>query len=167
MVSAGVPGVASSAGPGRFTALQIALIVALSLPWLNPFALRPAPAVVQSLLSVLGLACLLLLPLRRAGLATLAGVVAWAWLLSALLSSALGLLQYFGLSGAWSPWVNSTLAGEAFANLRQRNHFASLVNIGLMSLLWLASNHQPNTDSPEQVGRPALPLRWLGLKSKS
>ena len=90
MVSAGVPGVDSSAGSGRFTALQIALIVALVLPWLNPFALRPAPAVVQSLLSVLGLACLLLLPLRRAGLATLAGVVAWAWLLSALLSSALG-----------------------------------------------------------------------------
>lgn len=163
MVSASVPAVESSAGPGRFTALQIALIVALSLPWLNPFALRPAPAVVQSLLSVLGLACLLLLPLRRGGLATLAGVVAWAWLLSALLSSGLGLLQYFGLSGAWSPWVNSTLAGEAFANLRQRNHFASLVNIGLMSLLWLASNRQPNTDSPKQVGRPALPLRWLGL----
>lgn len=163
MVSPSAGVIEPPAGLERFTALQIALIVALALPWLNPFALRPAPAVVQSLLSVLGLACLLLLPLRRAGLVTLTGVIAWAWLLAALLSSGLGLLQYFGLSGAWSPWVNSTLAGEAFANLRQRNHFATLVNIGLMSLLWLASHRPPNTDSPEQVARPALRLRSPGL----
>jgi O-antigen ligase len=53
-----------------------------------------------------------------------------------LLSAEIGLLQYFGAAAAFEPWFNVTAAGEAFGNLRQRNQFATLTNIGLASLLW-------------------------------
>ncbi len=77
----------------------------------------------------------------------LADVAASAWLAAALLSSLIGLLQYFGATALFGPWVNSTSVGEAFANLRQRNQFATLTNIGLAALLWwvahLTRRHWP------------------------
>jgi O-antigen ligase len=66
--------------------------------------------------------------------------VAIAWLLAAAISTAIGLLQYLGASEGLGPWVNPAAAGEAFANLRQRNQFASLTMFGLASLLWLYPN---------------------------
>ncbi|RCW65635.1 PglL family O-oligosaccharyltransferase [Pseudorhodoferax soli] len=47
----------------------------------------------------------------------------------------MALLQYFGYAALLAPWVNSAPAGEAFANLRQRNQFASLTNIALATVL--------------------------------
>jgi O-antigen ligase len=70
------------------------------------------------------------------GTATAAKVIAGAWLAAALVSSVFALVQYFGLSNHLAPWVNPTPAGEAFANLRQRNQFATLSSIGLIALLW-------------------------------
>ncbi|MEJ8838816.1 PglL family O-oligosaccharyltransferase [Ramlibacter sp. AN1133] len=57
-------------------------------------------------------------------------------LLAACLSAVLGLVQYFGLSDALSPWVSRTAAGEAYANLRQPNQYATLSWIGAAVLLW-------------------------------
>ncbi len=113
-------------------------VLLLLLPWLNPFAPGPTSQLVQSLLSLVCLALLLLLPLWQGGGSSLVRVAAPAWLLAALLSSLIALLQYLGASQALSPWVNSTGLGEAFANLRQRNQFASLTTIGLAALLWWA-----------------------------
>ena len=59
-----------------------------------------------------------------------------AWLLAALVSSVFALVQYFGLAAHLAPWVNSTEPGEAFANLRQRNQFATLTSIGLAAVSW-------------------------------
>lgn len=47
----------------------------------------------------------------------------------------MALLQYFGHASAFAPWLNWAPAGEAFANLRQRNQFASLTSIALAALL--------------------------------
>ncbi len=58
--------------------------------------------------------------------------------MAATLSAVVGLLQYFGLAQSLSPWVNLPGAGEVYANLRQRNQFATLMGIGLASLLWCA-----------------------------
>ena len=113
-------------------------VLLLLLPWLNPFAPGPTSQLVQSLLSLVCLALLLLLPLWQGGGSSLVRVAAPAWLLAALLSSLIALLQYLGASQALSPWANSTGLGEAFANLRQRNQFASLTTIGLAALLWWA-----------------------------
>lgn len=51
-------------------------------------------------------------------------------LAAAAASALFGLLQYFGLSAAFAPWVNAAAAGEAYANLRQPNQYATLCWIG-------------------------------------
>lgn len=91
----------------------------------------------------LAAACLLVLmaAATAAGGSHQAGFVdaiAIAWLLAAALSTALALCQYFGVDDVLAPWVSPSAAGEAFANLRQRNQFASLTVIGMASLFWLA-----------------------------
>jgi O-antigen ligase len=61
-------------------------------------------------------------------------------LVAAVVSAVLGILQYLGLARELSPWVDQPLKGDAFANLRQRNQFASLTSLGLVALLgWVAA----------------------------
>jgi hypothetical protein len=36
----------------------------------------------------------------------------------------------------WGPWTSHAAVGEAYANLRQRNQFATLLNVGLAAGLW-------------------------------
>lgn len=120
---------------GHSTLIRVIGVFLLLLPWLNPFAPGPTSQVVQSLLSLSCLALLLLLPLWKGGGAALFGVAAPAWLLAALLSCVIAVLQYLGASQVWVPWVNVTAVGEAFANLRQRNQFATLTNMGLAALM--------------------------------
>ncbi|GAB3664780.1 PglL family O-oligosaccharyltransferase [Ramlibacter alkalitolerans] len=57
-------------------------------------------------------------------------------LTAACVSAVLGLLQYFGLSELFHPWVSRASAGEAYANLRQPNQYATLSWIGAAVLLW-------------------------------
>jgi O-antigen ligase len=96
---------------------------------------------VQRLLSI---ACMgLLLPLwigAHLPTTTLARSLAWAWFLCALVSAAMGVLQYIGVDA--SPWVSASVPGFAFANLRQRNQFASLTSLGLVALLYIAQTHR-------------------------
>ncbi len=70
-----------------------------------------------------------------------AHVIAWGWLLAGLINSAIGLMQYFGLT--------AEPLGTAFGLLRQRNQLATLCNIALLSLLYLWHRHSrtPNTAS--------------------
>jgi O-antigen ligase len=77
------------------------------------------------------------------------GWIAWAWLAAALASAAMALLQYFDVARALQPWIYAGKAGDALANLRQRNQLASLTTIGLAAALWLAGR------------RPAAWARWL------
>ncbi len=72
---------------------------------------------------------------RAAADETLLRCLVLALLGAAVVSSVLGILQYLGLAHDMSPWVNQPLKGDAFANLRQRNQFASLTSLGLVALL--------------------------------
>ncbi len=120
---------------------HVLVLLGLVLPWLNPFATGPSPPVVQSLVSLACAGVVMLAFVWRLDAASLTKVSAEAWLGAALLSCGIGMLQYFGLSSHLFPWVNGAAAGEAYANLRQRNQFASLTNIGLAALLfWEARN---------------------------
>lgn len=66
-------------------------------------------------------------------------IVALAWVAAAMASCVIALCQYFGVTSFFEPWMSSAALGEAFANLRQRNQFASLTSIGLAALIWLAA----------------------------
>jgi O-antigen ligase len=70
----------------------------------------------------------------------------------------MGLLQYFGATAAFGVWVNHTEVGLAFANLRQRNQFATLMQIGLLALLWWAQSMNAKQAGPE--GDTAAVPRW-------
>lgn len=108
--------------------------IALLIPWINPFSGGPTPAVVPWLISVF---CALVASLVSAKL-TPRGV-ATMWAVAAVISAVIGLLQFFDQTRWLGQWVNHAQVGEAYANLRQRNQFATLTSIGLLACLWLLS----------------------------
>lgn len=130
----------------KAVANSVLALSCVALPWLNPFAIGPSPAVVPWLVALAATAGLVLLMVTGSLTGESATGIkqpdhwsptaAGAWLLAGVMSSCIGLLQYFGLADALGPWVSPTHVGEAFANLRQRNQFASLTNIALASLIW-------------------------------
>jgi len=136
---------------------SVAAFFFMALPWLNPFSFGPSPSVVQWLFTLWSLGFFLLLAPR----VCLADVAASAWLAAALLSSLIGLLQYFGATALFGPWVDNAGVGEAFANLRQRNQFATLTSIGLAALLWCVAERHPLPAAPAVAER--LPRRGWSL----
>lgn len=134
------------------TPLQFIAALLVALPWLNPVVWGPSPAMVQSLVTLACSAGLLMLwsvgwaqagrGLRTPDAASpdaWVAAIAAGWLAAGLLSGLMGLVQYAGLAELFQPWISRTAAGEAFANLRQRNQFATLLNMGLAALLWFAA----------------------------
>jgi O-antigen ligase len=139
----------SARRPAIFT-LTAALL--LMLPWLNPFAPGPSAAVAPWLFSMAMVAALLLLfAWRRQLWPEFPGPLGTetidafnlSLLVAGLLSSVLALLQYFDVEAMFAPWVNAAGPGQAFANLRQRNQFASLTNLALAVLLLWALHAKP------------------------
>ena len=162
-------GPSSSVDPWLLSAVCVALAFAIVPPG------RLAPGLVLGLAALaawtvartgmspesLALAAACLLVLMAA--ATAAGgmrdaafldAIALAWLAAAMVSTAIGMCQYFGASEHLAPWVTASATGEAFANLRQRNQFATLTTIGMASLFWL---------SPGKLGRGTAlaAMAWL------
>lgn len=121
---------------------RIGLSTVLILPWLTPFTYGPTPSVIPWLVAA---ACAIFVWRFRSEL-TARAVVA-GWILAALVSACMGLLQYFDLAAAFSPWINNAGIGEAYANLRQRNQFATLTSIGLLALLWQIAQRQSKFQS--------------------
>ena len=94
------------------------------------------------------------------------GLLHWvlmACLIAAMVSSALAVLQYLDLARELVPWVNQPRTGDAFANLRQRNQFASLTSIGLVALFGLAANMQSISKRYASMMWCALALLAAGL----
>jgi O-antigen ligase len=146
--------------PKRLSQANVLLAVVLALPWLVPFAPGPSPATVPWLLTLgIGAGLLLLVGLRVNSLCesaySYAALFAWGWLLAGLGSSVIGVMQYFGVAEPYSPWLSHAAFGEAYGNLRQRNHFATLTNVALASLIWL------------EYSRPAGGHRWLPILAAS
>jgi O-antigen ligase len=120
------------------------LVLVLALPWLWPVAIGPWPATLPWVVSLICVALTLLFVVWLRP--DVPKAITISWLLAAATSGVIGLLQYFGWSAALAPFVSTTSLGEAFANLRQRNQFATLTNIGLVTLFaWLAlpAAHRP------------------------
>lgn len=120
----------------------------LVLPWLFPYAAGPSPWLPQWLCAA---ACAALLWLGRATWSADMVLRGWRW--AAAISALMGLVQYLGGSSSMAPWISVTSAGEAYANLRQRNQYATLTSIGLAATLWLAACQRDRDANP----------RWLDL----
>jgi len=142
-----------------------AVALLITLPWLNPFSPGPTAAVTPLLFAWVCAAGLLLLRASTRHEATRQDwvrMMAGAWMTAAGLSATIGLLQYFGATGWLDWWVNHTELGSAYGNLRQRNQFASLMNIGLVAVLWwLMQPPARPSDRPEDRVQVALVLALL------
>ena len=129
----------------------------LLVPWLNPYTAGPTPNVWPLWLSTL---CAVVLWAYRHRLTP--RLIAAGWLAAAGASAVIGLAQYFGLAPALEPWISQTQAGEAFANLRQRNQFATLTSIGLLALIgWLGLRFKESHIETWRVSGWAYPLALL------
>lgn len=94
------------------------------------------------------------------------GLLPWllaTWVLAATVSSVLAILQYLDMARDLSPWVNQPRVGDAFANLRQRNQFASLTSIGLVALLGWVANARSLSKSHMAMAWCATALLAAGL----
>ena len=140
------------------------VVLGLCLPWLNPFAPGPSPAVGPWLFAMACAAGVLLFYALRSytlpnvqslPTSVLPRLFGTSLLAAGLTSSVFALLQYFNLEALFAPWINPTEPGYAFANLRQRNQFASLTNLALAELLaWAMQRGDTKIDG--RVGGLAL-----------
>jgi hypothetical protein len=101
------------------------------LPWIAPWSPGPQANTVPLLVSWGCIAWLLVCGQRLTPLD-----IARGWAVAALLSSAMGLVQYFGAAESFSPWLHVEALGQANANLRQRNQLATLLAVGVLAVLW-------------------------------
>lgn len=108
------------------------VVLLLVLPWVHAWASGPLTNLVPWLVSW---ACLVLVLMFSNKLTALA--LAQSWAIAAVLSSAIGLVQFFGLAQVFAPMVHvPAYMGDALGNLRQRNQLASLLVMGMAALLW-------------------------------
>jgi O-antigen ligase len=140
------------------------LLGLLVIPWINPFAPGPTPAAVPLLVSWF---CILAIAgfavTRRMAVDRLISVVAWSWLIAGLISCAIGVLQYFGAAADFSPWINQPRYGEAFANLRQRNQFATLTGIALAAFFWLIAQAREKHMTLPSASKSQVLLAFLAV----
>ena len=138
----------------RWTRLEV-VVCGVLLAWLAA-SLLWVPQVVDRALTmglVASLMCVWLMAAVGRRAAVDESLLRWlvaGLLAAAVISAVLGVLQYLGLARELSPWVNQPLKGDAFANLRQRNQFASLTSLGLVALLgWVAARAKSHSMTPK------------------
>jgi Virulence factor membrane-bound polymerase, C-terminal/O-Antigen ligase/Protein glycosylation ligase len=96
---------------------------------------------------------------KRSGVRALAVT----WIVVAVISCVFAALQYMQLVDWVAPWVSQSTDGAAFANLRQRNQFATLCGVGLLALLYLLQTSHPTREQPWQTAWPWLAATVLAI----
>ncbi len=145
----------------RWTAVEVA-VCAVLLAWLAASLLWVPQEVDRALTMglIASLMCVWLMAAVGRRAAVDKPLLRWlvvGLIAAAVISAILGILQYVGWARELSPWVNQPLKGDAFANLRQRNQFASLTSIGLVAVLgWVAAQSKTHN-----MSRSAWTLAWV------
>lgn len=107
----------------------------IALPWFWPILIPPRSEFLPDFVSWTAAALLLSLLLweREQG----ARIVATGWLMAALGSAVLAIMQYLDLENGFFPWIAQTQPGIALANVHQINMLATLLAVGLLSVWWM------------------------------
>jgi Virulence factor membrane-bound polymerase, C-terminal/O-Antigen ligase/Protein glycosylation ligase len=85
------------------------------------------------------------------------------WLGLALASVLMALLQFLKMEYLFDPWISQSGIGVAFANLRQRNLFATLCSMGLLALLYLRQSGTPTGQLRESATGAYWQAAWPWL----
>jgi hypothetical protein len=107
----------------------LALVFAFVLPWLWGLAYGPSVGLVAWTVAICGLSISILCTYFHAR------YLRCALLFAALISVAFAMMQFVGWAELLVPWISESTEGQAYANLRQRNQFASLCVMGWLALL--------------------------------
>jgi O-antigen ligase len=111
-------------------------IVALAM-WSSAYPYLGAKVAGISGLCIAGVSCALGVSLRSCRLSL--KIFLFAIVLAACFNAIQGVLQFFDLTGALYGWMPiPEERGTAYGALRQRNLFATLLCVGLVSVLWLS-----------------------------
>lgn len=124
------------------------IALALTAPWLNPITSGPTPSLVPMVVSFAAAAAFLLsLSLLTVlfpdstffQVQSLNWWIAGTWLAAGIVGTAMGLVQYYGGAAFFNGLISPSRLGEAFGNLRQRNQYASMLNIAFAAALCFVS----------------------------
>jgi Virulence factor membrane-bound polymerase, C-terminal/O-Antigen ligase/Protein glycosylation ligase len=137
-----------------------ALYLALHMLRLNSLPAALAGLVAWSSVLAMAYVSASLLIANQAAIRALAAM----WLVVALISVVMALLQYLRMEYWFDPWISQSGIGVAFANLRQRNLFASLCGIGLLALLYV---RQSDKNYGERLDNPITSKYQLNLAATS
>jgi O-antigen ligase len=143
-------------------------LLVVILPWLNPYLYGLSRYISQSFISIATISLFALIcsvsRVSAPGLKRYLFFIGFGLFWASELSSLGAVIQYFGTSAYAAPFVATALPGEAFANLRQRNQFATLTSIGLASLIYLvnAARNEVVWSFTARWAYPALVLIALG-----
>ncbi len=153
-------------------ALSLIAALAIALPFLACFTRPPSTNFWPLAASWLCTAVLLLVSAARGlsgpswSVLHLARLTAAGLFAAALVSSCIGLTQYFGLRGALLPWVYDAPVGQAMGNLRQRNQQATLLSIGVWALVWWVARRRTGPLFAAPVAGNGLAFeRWRTVAS--
>ena len=134
-------------------------------PWLVPPVLGPSPAVVGIIFATVVTAAYIWFTVASHGIGKSLCAIELSWLIAGLVSAFAALCQYFGITESMNPWVSHAEIGEAFANLRQRNQFATLTNMALAVLL---VSSRPNAENYEDsIARSAMIVLLVAANAAS
>ncbi len=129
------PSLAAPADRPRWASLLLALV--LFIPWFVNPSWGPSPVILQSCLA--GAAAVIWFAVPPAARGPAATVIALSWVLGATANAVIAIVQYFGLLRESTALFSGASYGEAYGNLRQRNHLASLLALGLAASFYLVS----------------------------
>lgn len=135
-----------------FRLMPAVLFFLLAFVWLNPYTYGPYSTVFQTII-VWMIASVWCLSLHRRTPEQTTTTIIQAWYAAACISAAMGVLQYLGATEGLAWLINSGPVGQAYGNLRQRNQFATLLNMGLAAW-WIWG--QPQAGKYKVWG-------WLGV----
>jgi hypothetical protein len=129
---------------GRLDVRYVVIVASVAAPWLIPFSFGPSPAFIAQLVSwiAFGILVAAIRSSTESQRTDCIHAIAFGWVLAGFVSCCIAYLQYFGVSEGLQPWVSYSKLGEAYANLRQRNQFATLTNVALMVLALKSSVSQ-------------------------
>jgi hypothetical protein len=85
------------------------------------------------------------------------------WVIVALVSCFFAMMQYLSLEDWFAPWISPSSDGAAYANLRQRNQFATLCGIGYICILYLRQTAQSVNKEQLHKNNGAIWCRWIAL----
>jgi hypothetical protein len=144
---------------GKQRKIQLSFFCVISLVFILHGLRRDAA--IETFFTTLACICVVVMVWTRCRLNSVA--LAKIWVIVALVSCFFAMMQYLSLEDWFAPWISPSSDGAAYANLRQRNQFATLCGIGYICILYLRQTAQSVNKEQLHKNNGAIWCRWIAL----